>query len=112
MAVQKLKRIIPKEMEKAYMYYALLSVVNSLSLSERELQLVSFAATKKHISYMEYKKEFCSLYGSSLPTVHNMISKLTRMGIFVRENKKVKVNPKIVLPFEEDIILQISLING
>jgi predicted transcriptional regulator len=109
---QIIRKEIKDEMDKAQKYYTIISIVNSLSLSERELQLLAFVAVKKHISYKEYKQEFCSLYDSSLPTVHNMISKLTRMGVLMRENKKVKINPKILLPFQEEIILHISLCNG
>lgn len=108
---QIIKKEAQTEMDKAYKYYAIISIINSLSFSERELQLLAFVAIKKHISYKEYKKEFCSQYNSSLPTVYNMISKLTRMGVLVRENGKVKINSKILLPFQEDIILNITL-NG
>jgi len=100
-----------QEIDKALKYYAIISIVNNLELSERELQLLAFVAVKKHISYKEYKLEFCAEYKSSLPTVHNMISKLSRMGVLVRDNKKVKINSKILLNFSEDLTLNISL-NG
>jgi len=44
--------------------------------------------------------------------LNNIVSKLKKMGVFIKDGTKVKVNPIILLNFDKDIILQISLIHG
>jgi hypothetical protein len=43
---------------------------------------------------------------------YDEISKLKKMGIFVKDGTKVKVNPIILLNFEKDLVLQITLAHG
>jgi hypothetical protein len=81
-------------------------------LTNREIQLIAFAAMKGNISYANIRKEFCEKYDSTSPAINNIISKLKKMGVFVKDGTKVKVNPLILLNFDKDIILQISLIHG
>jgi DNA-binding MarR family transcriptional regulator len=93
-------------------YYRILSAVNDLKLTNREIQLLAFAAMKGNISYANIRKEFCEKYDSTSPAINNIISKLKKMGVFVKDGTKVKVNPLILLNFDKDIVLQISLIHG
>ena len=67
---------------------------------------------KGNISYANIRKEFCEKYNSTSPAINNIISKLKKMGVFVKDGTKVKVNPLILLNFDKDIVLQISLIHG
>jgi DNA-binding MarR family transcriptional regulator len=93
-------------------YYRILSSVNDLKLTNREIQLIAFAAMKGNISYANIRKEFCEKYDSTSPAINNIISKLKKMSVFVKDGTKVKVNPLILLNFDKDIVLQISLIHG
>jgi hypothetical protein len=90
----------------------LLSAVNNLGLTPREIQLIAFTAIKGNISYANIRAEFCEKYKSSPPTINNMISKLKKIGVFVKDGTKVKVNPIIVLNFDKDITLQINVVHG
>ena len=99
--VQKLKKQEQDVYASAQRYYGVLSAVNSLSLTERELQLVAFTAVKGNISYKNIREEFCQKYKSSAPTINNLISKLKKNGVFVKEGSKVKVNPIIKFEFRE-----------
>jgi hypothetical protein len=110
--VQKLKKQLEDSYVVAEKYYGLLSALNSLGLTNREIQLIAFAAVKGNISYANIREEFCAKYKSSPPTINNMISKLKRIGVFIKDGTKVKVNPIIVLNFDRDITLQINLIHG
>jgi NADH:ubiquinone oxidoreductase subunit F (NADH-binding) len=86
--------------------------VNNLKLTQREVELIAFAAIKGNISYANIRKEFCEKYESTSAAINNIISKLKKMGIFVKDGTKVKVNPIIILNFEKDIVLQITLTHG
>ena len=111
--VQKLKKAEADVFAVAERYYTILSAVNDLSLTEREVQLVAFTAIKGNISYKNIRSEFCEKYKSSAPTINNIISKLKKVGVLVKDGSKIKVNPVITLNFENDIKLEINVVaNG
>lgn len=110
--VQRLKTSVNDSVVMAEKYYRILSAVNNLKLTNREVQLIAFAATKGNISYANIRKEFCEKYGSTPPAINNIVSKLKKMGIFIKDGTKVKVNPIILLNFEKNIVLQIALAHG
>ena len=110
--VQRLKNSVEDNYALAEKYYKILSAVNNLKLTQREVELIAFAAIKGNISYANIRKEFCEKYESTSAAINNIISKLKKMGIFVKDGTKVKVNPKIILNFEKDIVLQITLTHG
>jgi hypothetical protein len=109
--VQRLKKDISSDMELAQKYYSVLSAINNLGLTEREIQLISFTAIKGNITYANVREEFCKTYNSTSPTINNIISKLKKVGIFIKENGKVKVNPVIVIDFKKDLMLDIKLVH-
>lgn len=108
--IQKLKKVELDEYLLAQRYYTILSAVNDLHLTEREIQLTAFTAVKGNISYSNNRQEFCELYKSTSPTINNLISKLKKIGVLVKEGSKIKVNPVIVLPFEKNVTLEIKLL--
>jgi len=112
MIVQRLKKIVDSDMEIAMKYYSILSAINNLNLTEREIQLISFTAIKGNITYANVREEFCKTYNSTSPSINNIISKLKKIGIFIKENGKVKVNPIISIDFTKDITLEIKLVHG
>lgn len=107
--VQKLRKEEQSALAVAKRYYSILSAVNDLRLTERELQLIAFTAIKGNISYSTNREEFCKLYKSSSPTINNIISKLKKVGVLVKDASKIKVNPKILLNFENNIVLETKL---
>jgi hypothetical protein len=110
--VQKLKKSVEDNFAMAEKYYSILSAVNGLKLTPREIQLVAFTAIRGNISYANNRKEFCERYDSTSPTINNIISKLKKINVLVKDGTKVKVNPVIILPFDRDAVLQISLTHG
>lgn len=110
--VQRLKKSVEDSYILGEKYYRILSAVNDLKLTNREIQLIAFAAMNGNISYANIRKEFCEKYDSTSAAINNIISKLKKMGIFVKDGTKVKVNPLILLNFDKDVVLQISLIHG
>jgi hypothetical protein len=111
MIIQRLKKDISTDIQLAEKYYSILSAINNLHLTEREIQLISFTAIKGNITYANVREEFCRTYNSTSPSINNIISKLKRIGIFIKENGKVKVNPIIVIDFTKDLTLEIKLVH-
>lgn len=107
--IQKLSPKLLNEFSSAESYYNILSSINNLNLTEREVQLIAFTAIRGNISTANVRQEFCERYQSTVPTISNMISKLKKTNILIKEKGKVRVNPLIVLDFTRPIILQISL---
>ena len=110
--VQKLKKPVKDNFAVAQMYYSLLSTINNLHLTQREVQLIAFAAIKGNISYANIRQEFCAKYKTTSPTINNMISKLKKIGVLVKDGTKVKVNPIIILNFEKDVQMEIKITHG
>ncbi len=108
--IQKLRKQEKDALGVARRYYAILSAVNDLKLTEREIQLMAFIAVKGNIGYVNNREEFCKLYKSSSATVNNMTSKLKKMTILVKDGTKLKINPHILLNFENDIIIETKII--
>jgi hypothetical protein len=90
-------------------YYSVLSTINNLKLTQREIQLVAFTAIRGNISYSSIREDFCNKYNSTSPTINNIISKLKRIGVFVKDGSKIKVNPVIILNFSNDVTLEIKM---
>ena len=111
MIVQKLKKDLKGQLELAEKYYAILSNINSLNLTTREIQLIAFTAVRGNITNANVRDEFCTKYGTTSPTINNIISKLKKVGVFVKDGGKVKVNPVIVVDFSKDVLLAITLKN-
>ena len=110
MIVQSLKKVVDTDFQLAEKYYSVLFTINNIHLTEREIQLVAFTAIKGNITYANVREEFCRTYNSTSPTINNIISKLKKIGIFVKENGKVKINPKICIDFKKDLMLNIKLV--
>ena len=107
--VQKLGKEYDDKYELAQKYYAVLSALNNLKLTEREVQLIAYTAIKGTITYANARNEFCEKYNTTTATINNIVSKLKKVGIFIKEDGKVKVNPVIVLNFDKHINLFIQL---
>ena len=110
--LQKLKKEEKDSFLLAERYYTILSAVNDLKLTQREIQLLAFTAVRGNISYANIRKEFCEKHGTTNPSINNIISRLKKMGVLVKDGTKVKVNPRIVLNFENDVTLEIRLVHG
>lgn len=110
--IQKLKRTEDNIYSLAEKYYTILSAINNLNLTPREIQLIAFTAVKGNISYANNRKEFCEIYKTTSPTINNIISKLKKMSVLVKDGSKVKVNNIILLDFNNDVTLEIKLVHG
>lgn len=110
--VQRLKNDSENEYVLAEKYYSILSAINNLHLTQREIQLVAYTAIKGNITYANVREEFCKKYNTTSPTINNIISKLKKMGVFIKESGKVKINPIIVVDFRKNLTLEIKLEHG
>jgi DNA-binding MarR family transcriptional regulator len=108
MIVQRLKKELDNDTSVSYRYYSVLSALNDLELTEREVQLMSFIAVSGSISIPSNREKFCSTYQTTGATVNNMVSKLKKRNLLL----KIVVNPLISLDFSSDISLEIKILHG
>ena len=107
--IQRLKKSLEDEYAVAEKYYAILSVMNNLSLTKREIELVAYIAINGTISYANRKAEFCAKYNTTSATISNLICRLKKVNVLVKEFGKIKVNPIIVLDFKKNLNLVINV---
>lgn len=109
MIVQKI-RCLPKDpYEKATRYFSILSAVNGLSLTERDIQLVSFMAVYKE---KDLRKEFCNRFETTMATTSNIVHKMRKRGLIVKDGTGIALNPNFPKDFTQEITLTIFLTNG
>ena len=109
--LQKLKKVEMDSYLLAERYYTILSAVNDLKLTPREIQLVAFTAIRGNISYANNRKDFCEKHKTTNQSINNIISKLKKLKVLIKDGGKVKVNPQIVLNFDNDITLELKLVH-
>tara|TARA_R110002167_G_scaffold65739_1_gene185983 strand:- start:1055 stop:1447 length:393 start_codon:yes stop_codon:yes gene_type:complete len=107
--VQTLKKSLNDEYELAEKYYSILSALNDLSLTKREIELIAFTAIKGNISYANTRSEFCKKYDTTTATINNIVSKLKKMNIFKKYDKRISINPAIVIDFKKNLNLIVKL---
>jgi ribosomal protein S10 len=112
MIVQKLKKELSNDTEVSYRYYCVLSALNDLMLTEREIQMMSFIAVSGSISVPSNREKFCLTYSTTGATVNNMVSKLKKRNLLLKKDGKIIVNPLISLDFSSDIALDIKIVHG
>jgi len=110
--VQSLKKSVDNSLLLAERYYSLLSAINDLKLTTREIQLIAFTAIRGNMSYANVREDFCKKYNTTSPTINNIISKLKRIHVLIKDKGKIKVNPIILLDFNKDVTLEIKLVHG
>lgn len=109
--VQKWTINMSSPLEMGIKYYSLLSVVNNLGLTRRQIQLLAFTCERGSISSPSAKAEFCKRFKSTVDTVNNMISELKELKYLQKENGKIFVNPQLSLNFGNNFVINIHL-NG
>lgn len=112
MIVQRLRKELQDDTAVSYRYYFVLSALNDLELTMREVQLMSFIAVSGSISVPSNREKFCLTYETTSATVNNMVSKLKRRNLLLKKDGKIIVNPLICLDFSKDVSLEIKILHG
>jgi hypothetical protein len=107
--VQKIRKEVASEVEKAIKYYSVLLALNAVKLPQKQLYLLAFTAARGSITSPAARKEFVETFNSSLASLENMKQELVKSGFLVQIDMKYRVNPKLALDFSKDIMLQINL---
>jgi hypothetical protein len=110
--VQRIINNSSSSMDVAIKYYSILAIINSLSLSKRQIQLLAFIAVKGSISSGGAKESFRQMFGSPKASIGNMVWRLTKKGMLTRRDRKIVLHPQLSLDFSNIIVLHLTLNNG
>lgn len=107
--VQKIRKQVASDVEKAIKYYSVLLALNDVKLPQKQLHLLAFTAARGSITSPAARKEFVETFNSSLASLENMKQSLVKAGFLVQTDMKYRVHPSLILDFSKDIVLQINL---
>lgn len=103
-----LQKDIRNEFELAKTFFGIISVVNNLELTNRDLQVLAYVAIRGTITGTKRKREFIRLFGSSLASISNTVFKLKTKHFLLRKGTKVVLNPQLAMKIE-NINININL---
>ena len=106
---QSIRKSYASPLEVATKYYTLLSVLNDLHLTPREVQLLAFTAVRGSISSGGAKESFIQQFGSSKASIGNLVHTLSQKGYLVKEGKSTRVCKALRLSFVHPLVLNIAL---
>lgn len=110
MILQTIKIPIVSNLNLAEKYFAIMSVLNNWNLAKREIQLMAFAAVNGGIGSFKRKKEFIKEYNSSIATIGNIISRLSKTPLLNKDKRgSVVVNKALLSVFEEGLKMDITM---
>ena len=107
--VQTIKKQYPGSIDAGIAYYTFITNINNIKLSKREIQLLAYVNHRGTISSASAREEFCNMFDSSEGTISNMISKLSKHKLLVKEKNKTKLNASLRMNFDKKIVLKVHL---
>jgi len=103
-----------KEKENPYdlalTYCTIILALEGEHLPKKELELLAFTIVRGKINPFTTKNDFAQMYKSTLFSINNMISRLTRKGYLIKEKNIISPNPSLKLDFTEGFFLNMGVI--
>ncbi len=87
------------KMEIANLYFSFISILNKLDLSDKEISLLSHISIVGNISSVNSVKGFMENFQVSRNYLYNIISRLSKKKLLIKESGKFKINSEIALDF-------------
>lgn len=107
--IKTIKKSFRDKIKAGITWFRFISAVNDISLTKRELELLSFINYRGTISSTSSKEEFCKLFDSSLGTISNMTAKLINMKLLIKDKSKTKIHPALRIDFDKDLVIRFHL---
>lgn len=107
--VKTVKKVFTDKIQAGITWFRFISGINDISLTIRELQLLSFINLRGTISSLQSKEEFCKMFQTSTGTVSNMTAKLLKQKILIKEKSKIRVNPFLRVDLDKDVVIRLFI---
>lgn len=95
--VQKFTKECKTPIEIALKYYSVILALGDVHLPPRDLELLAFIAVRGTISSPSAKEEFIRQFDSSVGTINNMTSRLSKRGLIIKQSNKFRIHPRLQL---------------
>lgn len=79
--------------EIAIKYFSIVLTLSDIHLPPRDLELLAFIAVRGTISSPSAKEEFIKQFDSTLGTIANMTSRLSKKKLIIKQSNKYRLNP-------------------
>jgi hypothetical protein len=107
MLVQRIEKKYANEQEIAEKWFSILSILNDLKFTGKQIKLLALTATKgEGIITPGVKEYFIKEYRSSKASIANLIGILKETGCLMKDGNRMKLHPSFPLEFKE-MLLQI-----
>lgn len=109
---QRIEKKFETDFEVAKRYYTIILGLNDIHITKSEINLIAFSAVHGTISTPPIKEQFCKEFDVPTGSIYNMISKLRKLNILVKDReKKIRVNPVIRPDFSKrsDLVLIVKI---
>lgn len=107
--MKKITKTYSSSFEMAYKYFSIISLLNSIKLRNRELELLAFTLIKGTISTGGAKYEFITQHGSSMGTIGNMIDRLSKLNFIIKRDKRYIINPILQIDVSKPFELSVKI---
>lgn len=104
--VKTIKKSFSDKLKAGVSWFKLMSAINNIKLTKRELELLSFINCRGTISSTSSKEEFCKIFDSSPGTVSNMTAKLLKQRLLVKEKSKTRINSALRVDFDKNFVVR------
>ena len=103
--VQKIVKMVPNVAER---YFRILSAVNNLQLTDREINVLAYIANEG-LNDKGKRDKFCKMHETTLATIYNVVSRLKKLGMVTKSRGSTKLVAVFEFDYTKDVQLQIEL---
>lgn len=105
------QRIVVKVSDVAERYFRVLSAVNNLGLTDREINVLAYISNEGFDTRGK-RDEFCRINETTLATIYNVVSRLKKLGMVTKTKSGTKLVPVFEFDYKKDLQLHIELRHG
>lgn len=102
------QRIIVAVPNVAERYFRILSAINELHLTDREVNVLAYIANEG-FDTKEKREEFCKMNETTLATIYNVVFKLKKRGMVTKVKGVTRLVSLLEFDYKKDLQLQIEL---
>ena len=95
---QHITKSLPSQHKVLKFYYSLLFELNDISLRPKELDFLTYLAQRASHPTLHIRQEFAKEFQSSPAAINNMVSRLYKKKLLIKEGTWTRINPSIRLP--------------
>jgi Fe2+ or Zn2+ uptake regulation protein len=105
------QRIVVDVSNVAERYFRILSAINNLRLTDREINVLAYIANEGLDTKVK-REEFCRMNETTLATIYNVVSKLKKMGMVTKNKGGTRLIGALDFDYKKDVQLHIELRHG